>query len=524
MENALSSSSLILERLGIQVQDLNLTRLSTRFAGIFVLTYGAFKYIEAKRSPLNRIPTVGYSGVISSYLTAVKWITSGCDLVQQGYDRYPNGVFKVATVSKWIVVLTGPKYLDELRKAPDEVLSFQEAVNDQTQIQYTLGKAIADDQYHTATVRSPLTRNLAVRFDDVKDEIAEAFKFYIPISEDWVTVPAYNTIMHIVARTSNRYFTGLPLCRDEGYVALQERFTIDVIIGARIINCFPDFLKPLVGRYLTTVPKSVKRAVDYLGPMVKERLVEADEHGSDWPDRPNDLISWLLETAQGYQRTVHDIVLRILAINFAAIHTSTMSFTQALYDLATQPDYVAEMREEAENVIREYGWTKAAMQHMRKIDSFLKESQRLNSVGSVQMLRKTLKDWTLSDGTVIPTGSFVGVASDPMNREKSAFEDSNTFKGFRFSEMRDGDGELDSIKHQMVALTLDTIVFGHGRHACPGRFFAVNELKAIFAYCILHYDVQLEGGSMERPKNIKYEANMAPNMKAKVMFRKRSTS
>ncbi|KAJ3566941.1 hypothetical protein NP233_g6679 [Leucocoprinus birnbaumii] len=524
MESALSASSAILERFGIQIQDLDLMRISTRFAGIFVLTYAAFKYIEAKRSPLNRIPTVGYSGIISSYLTAFKYITSGCDLVQEGYDRYPNGVFKLATMSKWIVVVTGQKFLDELRKAPDEVLSFQEAVNDQTQIKYTLGAPIADDQYHTATVRSSLTRNLAIRFDDVKDEIAKAFKVYVPPTEDWVSVPAYNTVMHIVARTSNRYFTGLPLCRDEGYVSLQERFTIDVIIGARIINCFPDFLKPVVGQYLTTVPKSVKRAVDYLGPMVEERLAEIDEHGANWPGKPNDLISWLLEIAEGYQRTVHDIVLRILAINFAAIHTSTMSFTQALYDLAIHPEYVAEMREEAENVIREHGWTKAAMGQMRKIDSFLKESQRLNSVGSVQMMRKTLKDWTLSDGTVIPAGSFVGVASDPMNREKSAFEDSNNFKAFRFSEMRDGDGELDSIKHQMVALNLDTIVFGHGRHACPGRFFAVNELKAIFAYCILHYDVRLEGGSRERPKNLKYEANIAPNMKAKVMFRRRSTS
>lgn len=40
------------------------------------------------------------------------------------------------------------------------------------------------------------------------------------------------------------------------------------------------------------------------------------------------------------------------------------------------------MRQEAESVIEEHGWTKAAMQKMHKIDSFLKESQRLNSMGS----------------------------------------------------------------------------------------------------------------------------------------------
>jgi hypothetical protein len=40
--------------------------------------------------------------------------------------------------------------------------------------------------------------------------------------------------------------------------------------------------------------------------------------------RKNDLISWLLEIAVGEQRTTEDLTLRILAINMAAIHTSSM--------------------------------------------------------------------------------------------------------------------------------------------------------------------------------------------------------
>ena len=55
--------------------------------------------------------------------------------------------------------------------------------------------------------------------------------------------------------------------------------------------------------------------------------------------------------------------------------------TQALYDLAVHPEYVKEMREEAEAMIDANGWTKPAMQGMRKIDSFLKESQRFSGLG-----------------------------------------------------------------------------------------------------------------------------------------------
>lgn len=54
------------------------------------------------------------------------------------------------------------------------------------------------------------------------------------------------------------------------------------------------------------------------------------------------------------------------------------SITQGLYDLAVHPEYVDELRKEVEDVVAEHGWTKDAVQKMHKIDSFLKESQRLN--------------------------------------------------------------------------------------------------------------------------------------------------
>ena len=43
-------------------------------------------------------------------------------------------VFKVATPSRWVVVVTSAKLLDELRGAPDDVLSFDEFVEDVSEI------------------------------------------------------------------------------------------------------------------------------------------------------------------------------------------------------------------------------------------------------------------------------------------------------------------------------------------------------------------------------------------------------
>ena len=76
--------------------------------------------------------------------------------------------------------------------------------------------------------------------------------------------------------------------------------------------------------------------------MIQYRLDMDDKYGADWPDseRPvcvfyilvlrltthqNDLISWLLDEARGHpkRRTVRNLTLCLLNINFGAIHTTT---------------------------------------------------------------------------------------------------------------------------------------------------------------------------------------------------------
>jgi hypothetical protein len=52
--------------------------------------------------------------------------------------------------------------------------------------------------------------------------------------------------MMVVARVSNRIFTGLPLCRNKRFLELNVDFTIKAVISALMINLFPKFLKPCV--------------------------------------------------------------------------------------------------------------------------------------------------------------------------------------------------------------------------------------------------------------------------------------
>lgn len=54
----------------------------------------------------------------------------------------------------------------------------------------------------------------------------------------------------------------------------------------------------------------------------------------------------------------------------------------------------------------------------------------------------------------------------------------------------------------------------------PGRFFAVNELKAMMAYILLTYDVKTEVEGV-RPENVYMGTRFSPNPKAKILFKAR---
>lgn len=149
--------------------------------------------------------------------------------------------------------------------------------------------------------------------------------------------------------------------RDPEYMKLNIRFTIDVVLGGIIINMFPHFLKPYVmvtscsfplpefprciriaGRLLTNVPKFIGVALKHLRPIIEERQQKIEEYGMDYPDKPVsrspsngyyvrnssflqiDMLSWLMDEAQGQERTTESLTRRILTLNFAAIHTSSM--------------------------------------------------------------------------------------------------------------------------------------------------------------------------------------------------------
>ena len=198
----------------------------------------------------------------------------------------------------------------------------------------------------------------------------------------WHTIKLKPDITHLVARLSSRVFLGKDLCRNERWLEITKGYTIDSFAGAYILRLFPAITRPLVHWFipqLRRLRQGIKDAHNLIDPEVarrRARVQKALEAGQK-PPKMSDTIGWMHEVSRG--RKV-DYVAGQLSLSLAAIHTTTEVTTQALFDICEHPEVVQPLRDEIIEVISEHGWAKTSLYKLKFMDSFLKESQRINSM------------------------------------------------------------------------------------------------------------------------------------------------
>ena len=428
-------------------------------------------------------------------------------------QQFKDGIFRVIKSSSTPIIVVAPKYLNELKRLPDDVLSFDYAIEETMHTKYT--RLESHDLVLPTTVKTSLTPALNRLNPTLAEEVAHTIRSEMPAEcdKDWHPVNINNKLVRMVAIISGRIFVGPELCHSEEYIDMAINYTLDLMhVRTRVENLKP-WLRPFLANFLPETKKldeRIAKADAILQPIVEQRRKLITEGG----DRPDDMLQWMvddqLKSKHGSSQTGKLARLQ-LGITFAAIHTTTLTATNVFYNLAAYPEYIPELRDEITEVLREHGgvFSSPAMQAMKKLDSFMKESMRKDPTGVSSFQRKVLKDFVLP-GTqqVIPKGSIIEVAQDAISRDESVFPEPEKFKPWRFYELRQQARERGEVEkaaqNQFVSVSQDVLTFGYGRHACPGRFFAANELKMIAANMILQYDIKNVEGQVGRIPNFEH--------------------
>ncbi|KAK7468967.1 hypothetical protein VKT23_003466 [Stygiomarasmius scandens] len=424
---------------------------------------------------------------------------------------------------RWAVIANGRALTDELANAPDDKFSFTFPTGKLVQTDYTVGPEILTDRFHVPIVRTNLSRNIGAIIEELRDEMLQAFQVS-PLNdqtkkdkEGFVSAPALATVQQLIARITNRVFVGQPICQDEEFCKLNTVYVFDVVKAATKINMFPDFLHPIVGPWFSPKKYYLDAMLRIVGSTMRERRKILETNGPN--ALPNDYLSWnMAEAPEGYERSDEGLAMRLLNINLGAINTSSVTFTHALLYLAAHPEYAAVLRAEVENVLDHEGWSKEGMQKMVRVDSFLRESARLNAISLTSINRYTLEDYTFADGTFIPKGTVIASSMYSTHLDERIYPNAHTFDPWRFVNTN---GKSDPGK-AYTGTSAEFLSFGAGKHVCPGRFFAANELKAMLAHIVTTYDVKLEAkANGVRPPNEYIGTSVIPNTSAHVLFRRR---
>lgn len=327
---------------------------------------------------------------------------------------------------------------------------------------------------------------------------------------------------------------------------------MDVIASATVFLRFtPQWLKPVVGP-IVTIPNRYHwgKTAKYTLPIIKDRLANFKRRSQDpvfkW-EEPNDYVSWHITIATAEDRqdelTPDMISRRLMPLNFAAIHTTTLTITNILFDLISADSsqhFLEGIREEAERVLAEEGgqWTKAGLAKCHRADSAIRESMRISNFMTRGVMRKVMPDEGVenkAEGWRAPKGAYIGLDVHSVQHDPEIYPNPETYDAFRFSRSKEEveAQNMDNIKHQSnkdnanvlklknaaLITTSDTFLpFSHGRHACPGRFFVALELKMLLAKMVMDYEIE---PLTTRPPNTWFGSSLLPPMKASIKVRRR---
>ncbi|KAL7268190.1 hypothetical protein RUND412_009197 [Rhizina undulata] len=501
-----------------EVLGVDRNQLLIALAVVVFASWNVYSYASSYRPEVD-VPTQGVaSGILGPWKASYNFFGSAGCMVTEGYAKYAptGGMFKIATFPRYLIFVTDWKHIEEMNCAPHNLLSRKKAIQTTMSSKYTIGMHEEDDPFFTRIIQESLTHKLSTILDDVSNEAALAFQENLKVGDDWTKVNIWDVMVPVSSRTSN---LGAPLCRNKEYLQACLRYATRAFITGLTLDMLPRIFRPFLAWCMLNRAKRVRELMRFLAPIFEERKEKMRTLGDKWTDKPKDSIQWIIEEARGTCiDTTERMTMHILLLNFVSTHTTSQSITHALIDLAANPHFIPELREEIKTVLAEEGgWTKPGLTKMKKLDSALKESQRINGVGAFVMSNFCVKDFKFADSdTVFPAGTFLNVPANAVHLDTSIYENPLEYDAFRFSKMREQEGQ--GAKHQMVSTTKEFLAFGYGKHACPGRFFATNVMKVMMSYIILNYDFKLQSG--KRPENLYFGSNCAPPFGTELLFKK----
>ncbi|KAF6843909.1 trichothecene c-8 hydroxylase [Colletotrichum musicola] len=413
------------------------------------------------------------------------------------------------------VVVLAPEFIHELRSDPR--LDFLTPACDDSHGYIPGFEPFNGGDYMPKVVTKYLTKALTKLTKPISQEATTAFRDYLADSTEWHEITPKDDILQIVSRMSTRVFMGAELCRDKNWVKASADYTAAAFSIGWELSHWPRWSRPYVHWFLPGCWE-VRRLLTEARRVLKPHLDRRDARKAEALARGekgvifDDSIEWIEDVKGG---RYFDPAIEQISLSVVAIHTTSDLLQQTMIDLVRNQHLIEPLREECIRVLSAEGLKKTALYNLKLMDSVIKETQRLKPVLLSTWRRLATADIELSNGFVVRKGQKI-ISTNTHMWDETWYENPLEYDGYRFLRMRSTDEE----KHaHLVSTSAKHPAFGHGQHACPGRFFAANEIKIALAHLLLKYDWKLPEGL--EPKPLPYGMILMPDPSTKLLIRRR---
>ncbi|KAG2219502.1 hypothetical protein INT45_002819 [Circinella minor] len=359
-----------------------------------------------------------------------------------------------------------------------------------------------------------VVKNLAIGFNEILGDATEPKEIY----------HLYPLLNRMVTRASATIFVGEELCKDESILQVMQGITAKIgqyhpRVNPTWLTGFPSLMGIYfwyIGKFSTEIKNVRNTLKSALIPEIKKRKENA-EKDPNW-QRPTDMLQQLIDSdpSTPLNDTFYEKVLNfLLLLVFASIHTTTENGIIVLYRLLQKPEIFDDLLKEQQQVLAENGldpqgpsedvFTCDVLKKMPKLDSVVRESLRLrNQFYELPHTNIRNRNVVLSNGVSIPPDMDV-LINVWHNHHEGEETDLGEFKPFRYVDTR----------YPASKVADNYLVFGEGKHACPGRWLAIQEIKTVVAMMVREY-------KLTAPEGVNYPMTGSGLPSGKVIIEKRT--
>lgn len=414
--------------------------------------------------------------------------------LRRGWQEHGD-VFRCRLGTRWYTVVLGPKHNEFFFRETDKLLSIREAYP-------FFPRMFGKDFFFFAPYEEYLAQRAIIRPKFKSDAMRSYVAPMVEETDDLIErlgdegqVDLIPVVGPLVMNTAAHAFLGRDFRRrlDDGF-----------------FDCFREFSGGMEMAWPLWLPlprlrrsRKARRKLDRIfGDWIHHRRA----HPADPPDFFQDLINATF--ADGRPLSDELTVNFILSLIWAGHETTAGQLAWTLIDLLQHPDYLAQVREEVDQVMgdrpmAEMTW--ADVGALAKMECAVKESERLHPVAHVAM-RRAAEDIEMG-GYHLPKGSFVLAAPCVSHRMPEVFPAPHAYRPSRFERGAGAAMEANRL-----------IGFGGGIHRCIGVNFARVEMRIIAAMLVRHYDMEL----IDEPRDAVGETTRWPAQPARVRYAVRS--